>query len=146
MKKLLIICLALGFFACSPNEKSTPKNNTQQEQTLAEEITTLLDADKYAKALEVLHALEDTDESRKLREIIHLNYGLFLEYRDANVSNMRDKMNSALRQYIEVLKINPDNEKATSEIEQILDIYSSFPDRSPDADVLEALKQLGFNV
>jgi hypothetical protein len=59
---------------------------------------------------------------------------------------MRDKMNSALRQYIEVLKINPDNEKATSEIEQILDIYSSFPDRSPDADVLEALKQLGFNV
>ena len=145
MKKLLFICLVLGLLACSSNEKSTPKNNTPQEQTLAEEITTLLDADQYAEALEVLHALEDTDESRKLREITHLNYGLFLEYRDANVTNMRDKMNGALRQYIEVLKINPDNEKATSEIDQILSIYSSFPDRSPDADVVEALKQLGFN-
>ena len=28
-------------------------------------------------------------------------------------------MNGALRQYVEVLKINPDNEKAITEIEQI---------------------------
>ena len=38
----------------------------------------------------------------------------YLEYRGPEESTMRDRMTSALEQYIEVLKINPNNEKARS--------------------------------
>ena len=76
----------------------------------------------------------------------HLNYGLFLEYRDANVTNMRDKMNNALREYVKVLRINPDNEKALSEIEQILGIYATFGNRAPAEDVVADLEEFGFTL
>lgn len=59
---------------------------------------------------------------------------------------MRDKMNGALAQYIEVLKINENNEKAISEIEQIIGIYATFPDRSPEPEIVEELKKLGFEL
>ena len=82
----------------------------------------------------------------KLKEMTHLNYGLFLEYRDSNVTNMRDKMNNALREYVKVLRINPNNEKAITEIEQILGIYATFGNRTPDEDVTSDLKELGFSL
>ncbi|MDZ7691676.1 MAG: hypothetical protein U5K69_11225 [Balneolaceae bacterium] len=63
----------------------------------------------------------------KLREKTYLNYGLYLEYRGPEGSSMRDRMTSALEQYIAVLKLNPKNEKARSEIEQIMGIYSTMP-------------------
>ena len=59
---------------------------------------------------------------------------------------MRDKINGALAQYVEVLKLNKNNEKAISEIEQILGIYSTFPDRGPDETILAELRNLGFNI
>ena len=76
----------------------------------------------------------------------HLNFGLFLEYRDSNVTNMRDKMNNALREYVKVLRINPNNEKAITEIEQILGIYATFGNRTPDEDVVNDLNELGFTL
>lgn len=58
---------------------------------------------------------------------------------------MRDRMTSALEQYIAVLKINPDNEKARSEIEQIMSIYNTMPDKSPGEEIISQLNELGFN-
>ena len=101
---------------------------------------------QYSDALTLLESQEENEEVMTLKEKTHLNYGLFLEYRDSNVTNMRDKMNGALAQYVEVLKINPDNEKAVSEIEQILGIYSTFEDRKPDEKIAEELRKLGFEV
>ncbi|MEL0010365.1 MAG: hypothetical protein VW868_02240, partial [Bacteroidota bacterium] len=59
---------------------------------------------------------------------------------------MRDKMNNALREYVKVLRINPNNEKAITEIEQILGIYATFGNRTPDEDVVNDLNELGFTL
>ncbi len=144
MKKLFILSLLFGFTACSSNQNAEQNTTQQGAETLTDQINALIDADQYVEALTLLEDKEDSEEILQLREKTYLNYGLFLEYRDSNVTNMRDKMNGALRQYIEVLRINPDNEKAITEVEQILGIYSTFPDRSPDPDVMEALEELGF--
>ncbi len=137
MKKLLLLILSVGFLACSQEKAPTTKN-------LAEQIDAFIEADQYMDALTLLSAKEETPEVLKLKEKTHLNYGLFLEYRDSNTTNMRDKMNSALLQYVEVLKLNVENEKAISEIDQIMGIYSTFPNRTPDEEVMKELKALGF--
>jgi hypothetical protein len=141
MKKLFILFLIAGLTACADTKKeeASPKS-------LAGKVEVFLENDQYADALTLLEGQEESEEVMTLKEKTHLNYGLFLEYRDSNVTNMRDKMNGALGQYIKVLKINPDNEKAVSEIEQILGIYSTFEDRKPDEKIVEELRNLGFEV
>lgn len=139
MKRILIALLVIGASACSQSQEQTSQN-------LAMQIDALIEKDMYADALNTLEGIEASEEVATLKEKVHLNYGLYLEYRDSNTTNMRDKMNGALAQYVEVLKLNPDNEKAISEIEQILGIYSTFPDRSPDESIVQELQTLGFEV
>lgn len=144
MKRFVIALLLLGTFACAQEKQ---QSQTQAESpSLAQNIDALIDQDQYEEALTALNGVEETEEVLKLKEKTYLNYGLFLEYRDSNVTNMRDKMNGALSQYVEVLKLNKDNEKAITEVEQILGIYSTFPDRSPDPEIVAELKELGFNI
>ena len=144
MKKLFILSALLLMSACANNQNET-QSAVEESADLETRIDALIDADQYTTALELLDAEAETEELLTLKEKTYLNYGLYLEYRDSNVTNMRDKMNNALRQYVKVLRINPENEKAITEIEQILGIYSTFPDRSPDEDVMAELKELGFN-
>lgn len=141
MKKLFILFLIAGLTACADSKKED-----MSTKSLAEKVDVFLENDQYSDALTLLESEEETEEVMTLREKTHLNYGLFLEYRDSNVTNMRDKMNGALGQYIEVLKINPDNEKAVSEIEQILGIYATFENRKPEEAIAEELRKLGFEV
>lgn len=143
MKKLLLLVLSVGFLACSQNK--TPEAKSAEPTSLQVQIDTFIKDDQYTEALTLLSTKEETAEVLKLKEIVHLNYGLFLEYRDSNITNMRDKMNSALLQYVEVLKLNVANQKAISEIDQIMGIYSTMSDRTPDEDVMKELKALGFN-
>ena len=142
MKKFLVLSILLVAAACSQSQKN--EANAIGGESLGEKVEVLLDNDQYTDALSLLEAEEESETVLRLKEKTYLNYGLFLEYRNAEVTNMRDKMSGALRQYVEVLKINPDNEKAITEVEQILGIYSSFPDRSPDEEVMAELKKLGF--
>ena len=131
--------------SCSSN--SEEQNSTLSSTVdIALQIDKLVAEDKYTEALELLEAQPDSPEILTLKEMTHLNYGLFLEYRDANVTNMRDKMNNALREYVKVLRINPDNEKALSEIEQILGIYATFGNRAPAEDVVADLEEFGFTL
>ena len=135
---------SLGFISCSSSsegQESDAPNNID----IAPQISELVAKDKYTEALELLEEYQ-MSEILILKEMTHLNYGLFLEYRDSNVTNMRDKMNNALREYVKVLRINPDNEKAISEIEQILGIYATFGNRAPADDVFADLKELGFTL
>jgi hypothetical protein len=141
MKKLFVLLLIAGLAACAES-----KQEDLSTKSLAEKVDLFLENDQYSDALTLLEAQDSSEEVMTLREKTHLNYGLYLEYRDSNVTNMRDKMNGALAQYVEVLKINPDNEKAVSEIEQILGIYSTFENRKPDEKVAEELRELGFEV
>jgi hypothetical protein len=131
----------------SCSSSSEEQNSTVSSTVdIALQIDNLVAEDKYTEALELLAGQPDSPEILTLREMTHLNYGLFLEYRDSNVTNMRDKMNNALREYVKVLRINPDNEKAISEIEQILGIYATFGNRAPADDVVADLEEFGFTL
>ncbi len=143
---ILNICvLSLGYISCSSSSEGQ-ESNAPNNIDIAPQISELVAKDKYTEALELLEGIPDSPEILILKEMTHLNYGLFLEYRDANITNMRDKMNNALREYLKVLRINPNNEKAISEIEQILDIYSTFGNRAPEDDVVADLKEFGFKL
>jgi hypothetical protein len=131
----------------SCSSSSEEQNSTVSSTVdIALQIDNLVAEDKYTEALELLAGQPDSPKILTLREMTHLNYGLFLEYRDSNVTNMRDKMNNALREYVKVLRINPDNEKAISEIEQILGIYATFGNRAPADDVVADLEEFGFTL
>ena len=109
---ILGICvLSINFMSCSSS--SEEQNSTVSSTVeIALQIDKLVAEDKYTEALELLAGQPNGPEILTLKEMTHLNYGLYLEYRDSNVTNMRDKMNNALREYVKVLRINPDNEKA----------------------------------
>lgn len=137
--RYIIVLLTLFLLAGCGSE--TPEN-------LEAEIDQLIAEDQYEEALELIQDA-DPDETEadldKLREKTHLNYGIYLEYRTSNPDSMRESMIGALEQFIKVLKINPDNEKAASEIDQIMGIYETIPDRDPGEDILEELRELGFD-
>ncbi len=138
MKYLLSISLLLFIVSCG----------TQTPENLTERIDQLIAEDNYGQALSLLSEAEPSETDAdldRLKEKTHLNYGIYLEYRGPEDSSMRDRMTSALEQYIAVLKINSENQKARSEIEQIMSIYSTMPDKSPGQDIVSQLNELGFN-
>lgn len=117
-------------------------------QNLPERVDQLIAEDNYEEALDLLEDAEPSETEADLptlREKVHLNYGIFLEYRGEEGADMRERMTGALQQYIEVLKINPDNQKAISEIEQIMGIYGTMPDKGPGEDIMKELQELGFD-
>lgn len=137
MRLLLLLSVLFLFNACS----------TETPEDLEEQVDQHIAEDEYEEAIDLLENA-DPDETdadlEALKEKTHLNYGLFLEYR-SEPDDMREAMTGALRQFIEVLKINPENEEARSEIEQIMGIYETIPDRDPGEDILEDLRELGFD-
>lgn len=138
MRIFAIILLAVLFVGCSGE---SPEN-------LSKEVDQLIAEDNYERALELIDNAnpDQTDaDIPRLREKTHLNYGLYLEYRGPEDSSMRDRMTSALEHFIEVLNINPQNENARAEIQQIMGIYQTMPDRSPGEEILEELRALGFD-
>ncbi|WP_171032889.1 hypothetical protein [Fodinibius saliphilus] len=112
-----------------------------------EHIDQLISEDNYSQAIQVLNDSDPTktDNLDRLKEKTYLNYGLYLEYRGPKDSSMRDRMTSALEQYIKVLNLNPKNQKARKEIKQIMGIYSTMPDKSPGEEIVSDLRKLGFD-
>lgn len=138
MKYALSLLTLLLFISCG---SQTPEN-------LSKRVDQLIAEDDYDQALTLLSEAEPSDteaDLQKLKEKTHLNYGIYLEYRGPEGTSMRERMTSALEQFIAVLKINPENEKARSEIEQIMGIYSTMPDKSPGEEIISQLNELGFN-
>lgn len=138
MRYLSLLLFAALFIGCS---EQTPENLTERvDQLIAEDdyttaITLLEDADQ-----------EETDaDISELKEKTHLNYGLYLEYRGPEDSSMRERMTTALEQFIEVLNINSENEKARTEIKQIMSVYSTMDGKSPGDEILDDLRELGFD-
>lgn len=152
LKKLFVLTfLAFIGFACSSGEDSSPQeaDNSSSETAVnaenpADTVSQLLKKDRYEEALSLLEQSSEMADStrQRLKEKAHLNYGLYLEYRAKNRS-MRDRMTNALRQFIEVLKINRQNQKALAEIRQIMGIYDTMPDNNPPADIKKELNALG---
>ena len=138
MKKVLLAITLLGFMtACSQSDDKT-------QMTLDQQVDQLVTEAKFDEAMELLDETS-SEEALKLREDVHLRHGIYLIY-NADPSQMRENANNALREFIAVLELNPDNEKARAEIEQILGIYRTFPDRQPAEDVLDQLRDFGFQI
>lgn len=138
MRSFLALLIVAFIAGCSGT--STQDVEQQVNQYIAE--------DRYEQALELLGRTDSTQteaDLSTLREKTHLNYGIYLEYRGPEDSSMRDRMTSALEQYIEVLRINPTNQKAISEVEQIMGIYGTMPERGPGEEILSDLRELGFD-
>lgn len=138
MRSLYLLLILSLFIGCSGE---TPEN-------LSKRIDQLIAEDNYTEALTLL---DDANPDKtnadlpRLKEKTHLNYGLYLEYRGPEDSSMRERMTSALKQFINVLNINPQNQKARTEIERIMDVYNTMPDKSPGKDILKDLRELGFD-
>lgn len=117
-----------------------------QFENLNDRIDYLIEDNRYQEALDILEDEDQSDSNvQTLREKTHLNYGLH-SMNTFDQSEMRTRMNNALRQFTEVLKINPQNDVARNQIEQILQVYSTIPDRQPDDDVIAGLREIGFNI
>ena len=133
-----VFLFALLAVACST---STPEN-------VPERVDQLIAENEYEQALDMLDGAgtqESTDTINQLREKVYLNYGMFLEYTGEEGTGMRERMTGALEQFVEVLKINPDNQQAIDEVEQIMGIYSTMPEKSPGEDIMADLRELGFD-
>lgn len=138
MTRLISILFMLLFIvSCS--------NSDPRFDSLEEHVDYLIEQNRYEEAIERIHSEADTGPTRnRLLEKAHLNYG-FYNMNTFDGEEMRTRMNEALRQFIEVLRINPENEEARTRIDQILQVYDTMPDRQPEPDVLNSLEEIGYN-
>ncbi|WP_340104421.1 hypothetical protein [Rhodohalobacter sp. 8-1] len=141
-KRSLISAFVLSLFLISCGEETQDQN---LDMSLEDRINLLIEQNEYEAALETLSEEDSSDpEIARLKEKTHLNYGLH-SMNTFDQTEMRTRMNNALSQFTEVLRINPDNSAAKAYIQQILDIYATIPDRSPEEDVMEGLREVGFD-
>jgi len=136
-----ILVLTLICTACGSND--TPY--VDSDMPLEQQINLLIEQDEYEAALDLLEDEEPDDpQIAELREKTHLNYGLN-SMNTFDAEEMRTRMNNALVQFTEVLKINPRNAVAREQIEQIMGVYATMPDRGPDPEVVEGLREVGYD-
>lgn len=136
MRYFSLLLLTVLFIGCS----------SETSENLSERVDQLIAEDNYTEAIELVNNADETDNDlAQLKEKAHLNYGMFLEYRAPEDQSMRERMTSALEQYIQVLNLNPQNQKARDEVNKIMGIYSTMPDKSPGENILENLRELGFD-
>jgi hypothetical protein len=137
--KLSIPLFLLLLISCGESEPDVVDENAP----LPEKIDQLIQANEYESALNLLSEEDPEDPTaQQLLEKTHLNYGLH-SMNTFDQTEMRTRMNRALTQFTEVLRINPENEVARNNINQILSIYKTIPDRDPEQDVLEGLSEVG---
>lgn len=152
MKSLLFAIFSLSIFvtACSSETNQTPTTTGNsvtipEGASATERIDLWIEANDYESALTWLEQQDTQDPSIQLLfEKTWLNYGLH-NMITFDAQNMRTQMNNALRCFAEVLEINPQNQVAREQISQILGVYRTMPDRSPEPDVVERLAAFGFN-
>lgn len=142
MSKFLIISFLFIPFLILACGDDTPRDNP--DMPVEQQVNILIEQNEYEAALDLLSDKDPNDPHiAELREKTHLNYGLH-SMNTFDAEEMRTRMNNALMQFTEVLKINPGNAVAREQIEQIMDVYATMPDRSPDEDVIEGLRDVGY--
>lgn len=150
---LFTIVSVLTIGCSSSNDQPEPSTTQQTDQLAAnfpDEITEKtaetfinqsVENDNYEQAIAFLKRHSNLPNHKVLKEKVHLNYGLFYEYRGRG--DMRSRMTQALRQFIATLQVNPDNAKARAEIEQIMGVYATFPNRTPPGGIVDTLRAMG---
>lgn len=137
----LLLSFSILMIACS----SSDQEDIDPNLPLSEQIDLLIENNRYRTALDLLSdENRDDPEIRRLLEKTHLNYAMH-SMLTFDETEMRTRMNNALTQFTEVLKLNPNNAVAKEQIGQILAIYETIPGREPDPEVLEGLREVGFD-
>ncbi len=142
-RNFILFSLALLIFmpACGGSDSDYINDNLP----LPEQIDRLIENNRYETALSMLQEEDRNDpEILLFLERTHLNYALY-SMNTFDETEMRTRMNRALVHFTEVLRINSQNIVAREQIEQIMMIYATIPDRQPEPEVLEGLRELGFN-
>ncbi|NBC67193.1 MAG: hypothetical protein GVY07_16245 [Bacteroidetes bacterium] len=140
--RLLKITSFLTLFLIISCGESQP-DVVDENAPLPEQIDQLIQANEYQTALSMLEEEDQTDPIiQRLLEKTHLNFGLY-SMNTFDQTEMRTRMNRALTQFTEVLRINPENQVARTNINQILSIYKTIPERDPEPEVLEGLEEVG---
>ncbi len=136
-----LLSFLLLFAACTNDD--TPY--LDEDMSITDQVNILIENDEYESAISLLQEEDRSNlEVMRLLEKTHLNYGLN-SMNTFDQSEMRSRMNNALVQFTEVLRINPENNVAREQITQIMDIYATIPDREPEEEVLEGLRDVGFD-
>jgi len=140
MMKVLSVVFTVLLLTTHCNS-TTPK----QPESIEQSVAALIEKNNYDQALDLLNK-QDTTKAEIISLLVdtHYKYGIYLEYYE-KTQTMRDKMTSALRQYIAALKLNPTHEGSIAEIQQIISIYKTFPDRTLPADIHRELSSLGLD-
>lgn len=142
MKRSFLYLLTIGLLVAACGEESPEQN---LDMSIGDRVDLLIEQNEYEAALDLLSDEDKSDpEIARLYEKTHLNYGLH-SMNTFDQTEMRTRMNNALSQFTEVLKINPDNTLAREQIQQIMDIYATIPNRGPEEEVLEGLRDVGFD-
>ena len=135
-----VLFFALFLTACGDD---TPY--VDSDMPVEQQVNLLIEQDEYEAALDILDGeAQDDPQIIELREKTHLNYGLY-SMNTFDADEMRTRMNNALIQFTEVLKINPRNAVAREQLEQIMGVYATMPDRGPDQEVIEGLREVGYD-
>lgn len=137
-----LVLLAIFLQSCGSDGS---KPSIDESLPISEQIDLLIENNDYETALNILEEMDQNNpEIQTLREKTHLNYGLH-SMSTFDQTEMRTRMNNALTQFTEVLRINPQNTVAREQIEQIMAIYATIPNRQPEPEVLEGLREIGFD-
>lgn len=150
----LLLLSQLLFTQCQQSEPSQDTATAMGDEesvdmaapsgTMEEKVDTWIENNDYDAALEWLGTQDETNPDVKQQlEKVWLNYG----YHSMNVfdpAEMRTQMNWALTCFAEVLTLNEQNEAARAQIDQILDVYATMPDRGPDPEVMDRLAPFGY--
>ena len=124
----------LLFTACGSDapEAENPTDSAEEvnqdpipEGTTIEQVQFLVDNNRFEEALEILRAEEGSDPQMQaaLRDT-HFLYGEWLMYH-AETVEMNVRMPRALEHFRRVLELEPENEAAQANIEQIEGVYRS---------------------
>lgn len=143
MKYSLLSLLTFLFLFATCTNDETP--DIDEDMSITDQVNLLIEEDEYESALNLLENEDPTNpEVSRLLEKTHLNYGLN-SMNTFDQSEMRSRMNNALVQFTEVLRINPENNVAREQINQIMGVYATIPNREPEEEVLEGLREIGFD-
>ncbi|MEX0928750.1 MAG: hypothetical protein WD266_04050 [Balneolales bacterium] len=98
--------------------------SAEEPATLADTIQHLNMENRYEEALEILReADQDENTIMQLQIATHMNYALYLTHESDQ--QMTERMPAALRHFRRVLELDPGNERARAEADQIESIYRS---------------------
>jgi hypothetical protein len=158
----------LAMTGCSNNKKASANNNPDskdaaivarfQNKTVKQKAEYLINSNNmdqnkdndfsptlYKDVVSHLKAKSDT-ASQNLLVKVYLRHGMYELYNGPVSGKMREAVTESLHDFINVLKMDPGNKKARAEINQILDIYKTMPNKSVAKEVVPDLQKLGFQV